>query len=121
MDFVSWLATAPAVRRLVWRAGRRLCCAARGEAIGNSIAINGEAYVQRCAVRALGAQGKRVAFDVAAPYVTARIWPDRVELPPNWHLELERLFEANYLIVRRMALAWLDGYAGDFDVSNTYA
>ena len=56
----------PPLRRLVWRAGRRLYCAARGEPRRNSIAVNGEAYVQQCVVAALAPGETLTAFDIGA-------------------------------------------------------
>jgi FkbM family methyltransferase len=61
-------------------------------------------------------------FELAAdlPYAVARIMPAHIELLPEWHPELERFFEANYLLVRKEALDWFDVTTGRFDVSNTY-
>src|SRR6056297_715058 len=53
------------MRRLVWRLGRKLYCAARGEG-ANSIQSNGEAYVQRCVVRGADRNDEVVIFDVGA-------------------------------------------------------
>jgi len=53
----------PPLRRLTWRVGRRLYCAARGEPRRNDIALNGEALVQRCIARAAG---PLVIFDIGA-------------------------------------------------------
>jgi len=55
------------------------------------------------------------------PYSVARIMPDGVEILPGWRPELERFFEANYALVRRPALDWLDCRRGRYDDSNTYA
>ncbi|NNE23909.1 MAG: FkbM family methyltransferase [Rhizobiales bacterium] len=55
------------------------------------------------------------------PYRVARVCPGYVEVFEQWHFELERYFEANYLIVREPALAWFDARPGSFDISNTYA
>lgn len=55
------------------------------------------------------------------PYRIARVRPDRIEVFDQWHFELERFFEANYLLVREPALAWFDVNNGSFDQSNTYA
>jgi FkbM family methyltransferase len=60
------LRRSPLLRRLAWRAGRRLYCAARGELYRNRIAENGEAYVQRCAVAALAPRETLTAFDIGA-------------------------------------------------------
>ena len=56
-----------------------------------------------------------------SPYHIAIIRPTRIELFPEWHPELDRFFEANYLIVHQSALGWFDVLEGQFDVSNTYA
>ena len=62
-------------------------------------------------------------FDLVAdlPYEVARITPDGLETLPGWHFELERFFEANYLLVRRPALDWFPCRRGGFDASNAYA
>lgn len=57
---------APALRRLAWRLGRRLYCAARGEPLRNAIASNGEAWVQACVVRHVAPAERLVAFDIGA-------------------------------------------------------
>jgi FkbM family methyltransferase len=63
------------------------------------------------------------AFDLVAdlPYSLARVRPDCIELIPRWHPELERFFEANYLLVRHAALDWFARRHGSFDASNAYA
>lgn len=62
-------------------------------------------------------------FDTVSglPYHVARIMPGHIELLPVWHPELDRFFEANYLLVRDDALTWFDARAGRFDDTNTYA
>ena len=55
------------------------------------------------------------------PYRIARICPRHIEVFEGWHFELERFFEANYLIVHERALDWFDVRFGTFDISNTYA
>jgi FkbM family methyltransferase len=55
------------------------------------------------------------------PYSLLRIRPDKLELLPNWHPEIERFFSANYALVHDRALAWFDVHHGDFDRANTYA
>lgn len=64
----------------------------------------------------------RDVFDLVAglPYEVARIVPDRLEILPGWHFELERFFEANYLLVRRPALDWFSCRRGRFDAHNAY-
>lgn len=67
-----------------------------------------------------------VLFDVfrlveGLPYRVARVMPDHIEVFEAWHFELERYFEANYVLVHERALGWFDARHGRFDVSNTYA
>ncbi len=44
-----------------------------------------------------------------------------IDVYDGWHPELERFFEANYVLVREPALGWFDVRSGMFDASNTYA
>lgn len=62
-------------------------------------------------------------FDLVAdmPYTVAIIRASRIELLREWHPELDRFFEANYLIVHERALGWFEILDGHFDESNTYA
>ncbi len=55
------------------------------------------------------------------PYRIARICSNHIEVFEAWHFELERFFEANYLIVHESVLSWFDARCGVFDESNTYA
>jgi FkbM family methyltransferase len=55
------------------------------------------------------------------PYKIARVGIGSVELFEHWHPELDRFFNANYLLVREPALNWFVHHRGNFDVSNTYA
>src|SRR4051812_17349948 len=58
--------TEATLRRLAWRAGRRLYCIARGE-VPNDIACNGEAYVQSCVLRSTASCSDRLmVFDIGA-------------------------------------------------------
>jgi FkbM family methyltransferase len=60
--------------------------------------------------------------DKAAPdYVIGRVCADRIEVLDAWHPELERFFEANYVMIHPAAIARFNLYRGTFDVSNTYA
>ncbi len=61
------------------------------------------------------------AFELVAglPYRIARIMPTHIEILPSWHPELERFFEANYILIREDALDWFDVRWGRFDASNT--
>ncbi|MGJ0507142.1 MAG: FkbM family methyltransferase [Methylocystis sp.] len=64
------------------------------------------------------------AFDLISglPYRLAKVRSHgRIDIYESWHPELERYFEANYLLVREPALSWFDGYCGSFDESNSYA
>jgi len=62
-------------------------------------------------------------FDIVAdmPYTIAAMRSSRIELLHVWHPELDRFFEASYLIVHERALGWFNVQDGRFDVSNTYA
>lgn len=53
-------------------------------------------------------------------YRIARIMPAHIEPFDYWHPELERYFEANYLIVRHDVMNWFDVREGRFDAFNTY-
>lgn len=55
------------------------------------------------------------------PYDIARIRSSQLEVFEFWHPEMERFFEANYVIVRKPALEWFSVRHGKFDDSNTYA
>jgi len=55
------------------------------------------------------------------PYTVCAMRSARIERLREWHPELDRFFEANYLIVHERALGWFDVLDGRFDVSNTYA
>jgi FkbM family methyltransferase len=55
------------------------------------------------------------------PYAVARIRRNGIEVLDAWHPELERFFEANYVLIRRPALDWFRTRRGSFDASNTYA
>ncbi len=58
-------AVAP-LRRLAWRLGRRLYCAARGEPRADDIATDGESYVQRCLIAATAPGRALCVFDIGA-------------------------------------------------------
>jgi FkbM family methyltransferase len=62
-------------------------------------------------------------FDLIEPtsYKAARICHGYIEVFDAWHPELERFFNANYVLVRDTALDWFDHRHGTFDKSNTYA
>ena len=63
------------------------------------------------------------AFDIAASlenYRVGRVTPDQVWLFDEWHPELERFFEANYVLVHRDFEKACGAVSGYFDRSNTY-
>lgn len=62
-------------------------------------------------------------FDLfqSGPYRIYRIRRQHLELLPDWHPELERFFEANFLVLHDRARPWFEIVDGAFDVSNTYA
>ena len=58
-------AVAP-LRRLAWRLGRRVYCAARGEPRADDIATDGEAYVQHCVIKGVDHRADLCVFDIGA-------------------------------------------------------
>lgn len=62
-------------------------------------------------------------FDLisGSPYSLGKIVPGGVELYDGWHMELERFFQSNYVLVHERALPWIAAHRGTFDISNTYA
>lgn len=63
------------------------------------------------------------AFDFVAgmPYGVGRLTPSGIEIYKEWHPELERFFEGNYVLIADSALEWFNVQIGHFDVSNTYS
>ncbi len=63
------------------------------------------------------------AFDFVAelPYDVGRVTPSGIEIYKEWHPELERFFEGNYVLIAASALGWFDVQVGHFDESNTYS
>lgn len=55
------------------------------------------------------------------PYRIARIMPNSVEIIDEWHPELERYYQSNYVLILESALPWLSATAGSFDASNCFA
>jgi len=53
------------------------------------------------------------------PYRIGKIQSDHIELYDKWHPELERFFEANYLIVHHDAVPWFTVHETVFDRYNT--
>jgi FkbM family methyltransferase len=54
-------------------------------------------------------------------YRLGRIMPAHIEIFESWHPELERFFEANYVLVEVEALRWFDARPGRFNESNTFS
>ena len=52
-------------------------------------------------------------------YHIGKITPDEIQLFEKWHLELERFFEGNYLLIHKDALGWFSVRKGKFDSYNT--
>lgn len=59
-------------------------------------------------------------FDLVAglPYAIGKVTPNRVEFYSEWHPELERFFEANFVIVHNNARQWFIHQNMMFDASN---
>jgi len=53
------------------------------------------------------------------PYTIGKVTPNRIEFYTEWHLELERFFEANYVIVHDDARQWFLHNNMVFDTYNT--
>ncbi|WP_066969913.1 FkbM family methyltransferase [Rhizorhabdus dicambivorans] len=54
------------------------------------------------------------------PYVLGRIRPSCVELHDEWHFELDRFFQCNYLLIHDRALSWFRTRRGAFGPSNIW-
>ena len=63
------------------------------------------------------------AFDLmkGLPYRIGKVEPDSIEIYDEWHPELDRFFQSNYVIIADAALGWFCIRRGSFDRSNTYA
>jgi FkbM family methyltransferase len=59
--------------------------------------------------------------DIGAPYHVARVRPGCLEVLPAWHPEMERFFEANYILVHHDHAKTFKIHFGKYDHSNTYA
>lgn len=62
-------------------------------------------------------------FDLIAglPYRLGRVEPTSIELLAEWHPELDRFFQSNYVLIAEDSLSWFNLHRGTFDGSNTYA
>jgi FkbM family methyltransferase len=56
-----------------------------------------------------------------SPYQIGKVTPRVIELFEEWHPELERFFEGNYLIIHKDAISWFPTHRGRFDLHNTYS
>jgi len=54
------------------------------------------------------------------PYQLGRLRPHGIEWMPQWHAELDRFFEANYVLAHTSVANKLPGVFGHFDRFNTY-
>jgi FkbM family methyltransferase len=67
---------------------------------------------------------RRYLFDVFAliedlPYVVGKVTRSRVEVYKEWHPEIERYFESNYLCLHKDALSWFPHAYVSWNKSNT--
>ena len=51
-------------------------------------------------------------------YTLGKVCKDHIDIYPNWHFELDRFFESNYVLIREDALSWFDVRVCHFDESN---
>lgn len=56
---------------------------------------------------------------VGRQYVLGKVQPDHVAVFGEWHPELERYFEGNYLLIRKDCLIWFPVKKCSFDESNS--
>lgn len=59
------------------------------------------------------------ALIAGLPYSVGKVTPRLIEYYEEWHPELERFIEGNYVIVHQRARNWFENCAIQFDVSNT--
>jgi len=55
------------------------------------------------------------------PYRIGKLEPDSIEIYDEWHPELDRFFQSNYVLIADSALDWFTIRRGSFDGSNSYA
>lgn len=53
-------------------------------------------------------------------YSVGKITPNGIELYQEWHPELERFFEGNYILLHAEALHWFTTMTGKYDAYNTF-
>jgi hypothetical protein len=65
----------------------------------------------------------RDIFDVihGLKYKLGKVCKDHIDIYPEWHFELDRFFESNYVLIRDDALSWFDVRACHFNESNVPA
>jgi FkbM family methyltransferase len=54
-------------------------------------------------------------------YTVAKLGATRASVYPEWHFELERFIECNFVLIHARAMDWLPLRRGRFDAANTYA
>ncbi len=59
-------------------------------------------------------------FAASIPYIIGKITPEGVELFENWHPELERFFDGNYVLIHKDVVCWFTRRSGTFDEANTF-
>lgn len=61
-------------------------------------------------------------FDMfeSTPYNIGKITPVGIELYHEWHPELERFFEGNYILLHSAAINWFTVVIGEYDTYSTY-
>ncbi len=53
-------------------------------------------------------------------YRIGKLTPAGIEIYENWHPELEKFFEGNYIVLHPEATHWFTTISGEFDIFNTY-
>jgi FkbM family methyltransferase len=54
-------------------------------------------------------------------YKIGKIEPASIELYEEWHPELDRFFQSNYVLISEQAIKWFNVHCGMFDETNSYA
>jgi FkbM family methyltransferase len=70
-------------------------------------------------------QNRAYLFDVFQlvanlPYRVGRLRPERIELFDRWHPEMERFFEANYVLIHHSSRLLAHCVEGEFSISSVY-
>lgn len=53
-------------------------------------------------------------------YIFGKILPDHVEIYSEWHYEMDRFFEANYVLIKKSNANYFNLFDGGYDNSNCY-